>query len=243
MMKTLLRTAAPALLATLVAACGEAGSSTAAAEPADIAVDTETNWVRQIEKTEEGGYRIGNPDADVKLVEFASLSCSHCATFHAAAMTDLKGKYVASGNVSYELRPFILNQPDFVATMLARCTTPQAFYALSDAFFERQSQWLGGFSQLGEAELGELQGMEPEAAMARYGQLGGLDEFVRARGIPASKYNACVTDTAEREQLEAIRTSAIEDYELGGTPTFVLNGEKIEGTTWNTIEPQIQAAL
>ena len=194
-------------------------------------------------KTAEGGYRIGNPDAPVKLVEFGSLSCSHCATFHEEAMQELKGEYIASGDVSYELRTFVLNPPDLLATLLARCSTPEAFFALSDAFFENQQSWFEPFTQLTEAQQNELQSMDPKAGRVRFAEMGELDEFVRARGIPASKFRSCIDDESGLEELDGIRQSAIEDYELTGTPTFVLNGERIDANRWDQVKTAIDGAL
>lgn len=241
------RTALSAAVSIVVlAACTEGEEATAASADTDTSAsetaDSET-WVRTIAKTDEGGFRIGNPDAPVKLVEFGSLSCSHCASFHEEAMSDLKGEYIASGDVSYELRPFVLNTPDYVATSLARCTTPEAFFALADAFFENQQSWMGGFQAVTEDDMQRLAGMDPSAAMVEFGKLGGLDQFVRARGIPASRYEECVADPENREEVEAIRTDALETYSLTGTPTFVINGEKVDAANWQQVEQQLQQRL
>lgn len=238
---------AAAASAALLAACSDGGEATATPDAGAENVANQPaqgeNWVRTIEETDDGGFRIGNPDAPVKLVEFGSLSCSHCANFHEEAMTDLKGEYIASGEVSYELRPFVLNPPDYVATALARCTTPEAFYALADAFFENQQTWLGAFQNVSQDEVQRLGSMDPSAAMVEFGKLGGLDEFARARGIPASRYQDCVASTEAREAIEAIRTNAVETYNLTGTPTFVINGERIDAANWEQVEQELQQRL
>lgn len=242
---------APVLMgAALLISCNQAEEATAAdgtdgsAETVAAAdADGDTNWVRQITKTPEGGYLMGNPDAPVKLVEFGSLACSHCADFHAQAMSELKGDYIASGDVSYELRTFVLNPADFVVTAVARCTTPEAFYALADAFFENQGTWLSGMAGISEEDAARLSGMDPTQAMVEYGKLGGIDDFVQARGIPESKYEQCVSDPEAQAEIEAIRTDAIENYDLTGTPTFAINGERIEGGTWPDVKQALDAAL
>ncbi|EMD84522.1 thioredoxin domain-containing protein [Pacificimonas flava] len=247
-MNTTLRRFVPVFLGTaLLISCNQAEEATAAnadgaaAEGADTGNDG--NWVRQITKTPEGGYLMGNPDAAVKLVEFGSLACSHCADFHEQSMRELKGDYIASGDVSYELRTFVLNPADFVATAVARCTTPEAFYALSDAFFENQGTWLQGMANISQEDAARLEGMNPSQAMVEYGKLGGIDDFVRARGIPESKYQQCVSDESTLAEVEAIRTDAIENYDLTGTPTFAINGERIEAGTWPDVKKAIDAAL
>lgn len=244
MLNFLAKSAAPFAFAAALAACGQAGDSQAAATDGPAAAQTmDTTWVRTLTKTEEGGFLMGNPDAAVKLVEFGSLSCSHCATFHAESMRELKGQYIASGDVSYELRTFVLNQPDFIATMLARCSTPEQFYALADAFFERQQAWMTPFMQMSEADIAQLEGLDQKAALVRFGQLGELDEFVKARGIAPSQFQSCVTDSGSQAELEAIRKSAIEDYNLTGTPTFAINGERIDAGNWAQVKEALDAAL
>ncbi len=248
MLNHALKLAAPFALALAVTGCNETGegsaqAQTAADAPADAGADTAAKWVRTVTKTPEGGYLLGNPDADVKLVEYGSLACSHCAEFHEASMTELKGDYIAGGKVSYELRPFVLNPPDFVATTLAKCTTPEAFFALSDAFFENQRTWLGNYSSVTPEDQQRLASMDPVAAMAEYGRLGGLDKFVQARGIPASKYASCMQDENIRNEIEEIRRSGIEDFKVAGTPTFFLNGEEVAGNRWDGVKEAIDAAL
>jgi protein-disulfide isomerase len=231
--------------AALLISCNEAdeavaGAESGAAATTDAAVaDGETNWVRTVSKTEEGGYLMGNPDAPVRLIEFASLACPHCASFHETAMTELKGDYIASGEVAYELRTFVMNPADYVATALARCSSPEAFFALSDAFFENQQSWLAAAAGVSQEDAQRLGTMEPQAAMAEFGRLAGLDQFVRARGIPASRYEACVSDEETMAEVEAIRADAIENYNLTGTPTFVVNGEVVDANSW----PGVKAAL
>ena len=236
---------APALLAAAaLISCNQAEEATASSAVAEtVAAEANGNWVRTISETEEGGYLMGNPDAPVRLIEFASLACSHCATFHEEAMTELKGEYIASGQVAYELRPFVLNPADFVATALARCSTPEAFYALADAFFENQQDWLGSFGNISEQDTQRLAGLEPQQAMAEFGRLGGLDQFVRARGIPNSKYEQCVADPQTAEEIERIRRDAVETYDLTGTPTFVLNGERLDANRWEEVKAELDAAI
>ncbi|MEE4349525.1 MAG: thioredoxin domain-containing protein [Pacificimonas sp.] len=245
---TISRAAALTAATLLFAACEQTDGATAATGSAEgtdapVSADPDSNWVRTVTKTPEGGYLMGNPDARVKLIEFASLACPGCARFHADSMSELKGEYVASGDVSYELRTFVLNQPDYVATAIARCQTPQAFFALADAFFSNQRDWLAGFQNLQEADIERLSTMNPTDAMVEFGRMGGVAEFVRSRGIPAAKYEECVRDEDTLAEVEAIRKSGIEEYNVTGTPNFVLNGEPIDGFSWEEIKAEINAAL
>ena len=238
----------------ILAACGEGSPGSAdtgsAAKPvtavkaAQRATPAAMKWLDTLAATPEGGFRLGNPDAPVKLVEYASLTCPHCRDFSETAMPTIKGQYIATGKVSYEFRNFVLNPADYAATMLARCSGPSAFFALSDAFFKNQTTWVQPFSKLGEAETAKLAAMSPDDQIVAYAQLGGLDEFMRARGVPAAKFKACLTDAGQRGQLEAIRKVAVEEHKISGTPSFLINGElQAEVYTWAALEPKLKAAV
>lgn len=244
MLSLSLKRAAVLCSAALLFACSEAAETDAAtAKDTASASAAESNWVRTLARTEAGGYLMGNPDAPVKLIEYASLTCSHCADFHETAMAELKGKYIATGEVSYELRNFFLNPADIAATLLARCSTPEAFFALTDAFFERQQSWLEPFTKVEQAQLDRLQTLPPNEAMAEYAELGNLGQFVQARGIPASKVRACLTDQEELNTLDQIRQTGIQEHEVTGTPSFVLDGEPVPFRGWSDLKSKLDDAV
>jgi protein-disulfide isomerase len=180
----------------------------------------------------------------VKLVEYASLTCPHCRDFHDTAMPTLKGKYISTGKVSYEFRNFVLNPADYAATMLARCSGPNAFFALADALYENQAQWVKPFTEMTQEDAEKFQAMPPDQQIVAYARAGNLDEFMRLRGVPESKFEGCLTDEGQRKQLETIRTTALETFKIQGTPTFVINGETVQNVaTWDQLEPKLQAAV
>ncbi len=219
-------------------AAAPAASSTAAAPAAKPG-----DWLQTVQATPEGGFSIGNPNAPVKLVEFASLTCPHCRDFHEMAMPAIKGQYIATGKVYYEFRNFVLNPADYGATMLSRCQGPSAFFGLIDAFFKNQQTWIEPFTKLTEAQTSQLQSLSPDEQVVTYAKLGGLDGFVRARGIPEAKFKACLSDAKQRGQLEAIRKAAVEQYKVTGTPAFVLNDKPLEGVhSWADLEPLLKDA-
>jgi protein-disulfide isomerase len=227
------------------AAGSKAGSAPKAETPATPAAPAgKGKWLETVKATPEGGFSIGNPNAPVKLIEFASLTCPHCRDFHEMAMPAIKGQYVATGKVLYEFRNFVLNPADYGATMLARCQGPNAFFGLADAFFKNQQTWIEPFTKLTEAQTSQLQSLSPDEQVVTYAKLGGLDGFVRARGIPEAKFKACLTDANQRGQLEAIRKTAVEQYKVTGTPAFVLNDKSLEGVhSWADLEPLLKDAV
>jgi protein-disulfide isomerase len=244
MMKRLAFLAATALT---LAACND--SKTAAPAAADaagpaVAAPAGKAWVDVVSATPEGGFRIGNPDAKVKLVEFASISCPHCREFHEQGMETLKNKYVASGNVSYEYRNFVLNIADQAATVLARCQGETAFFGFLDALYRDQAGWFEPFTKLPEGALNGLANLPVEQATARAAELGGMPDYMKLRGIPRAKFDQCLADPAAYKVLDTLKNQAVNDYKLTGTPSFIINGAVQEGAyTWADLEPKLQAAL
>ncbi len=230
------------------AAKGKASASTpaaaTAAAPAAPGAPKSVDWSKHVEKTADGGFRVGNPDAAVKLVEFGSFTCSHCADFHKQAHEILKSQYVAGGKVSYELRNFVMNPADYAASLVARCQQPAAYFALADTFFRTQENWLKPFMDIPKEKVDELNAMSPEKRLLKYIELGGLTNMLKARGIGQAKVEQCLSDKSGEAELEAIRKQAVDVYKLDGTPTFVINGEKQDKVYgWEALKPKLDAAL
>jgi protein-disulfide isomerase len=203
-----------------------------------------TSWVEVTAATPEGGFRMGNPDAKVKLVEFASLTCPHCKDFHEAAAETIKNKYVASGQVSYEFRNFVLNGPDYAASLLARCQGPQAFFGLLGAFFSDQAGWTAPFGTLTPEQQKAISALPQDQQIAAIATAGQLDSYVRTRGIPKAKFDQCLSDPAAIKTIADLGTQATGKYKLTGTPGFIINEQTQEGVSdWATLEPKLVAAL
>jgi protein-disulfide isomerase len=230
--------------ATLGLAACDSGTSTAApaAKTGAAKPAAATDWTKTVVQTPEGGFRMGNPDAKVKLVEFASLTCSHCRDFHKES-GPLKSNYIKSGQVSLEYRPFMLNIYDFAATKLAICEGPDRFFTWTNELYTNSEAWITPFTKLTEADINPLRSLPPAEQIKGLALAGKLNEFAKARGLPGAKFEACMSDAASFEALTKRQQAAVDTYQVQGTPTFLLNGKKIEGTTWAAIEPQIKEAL
>ena len=239
--------AVAAILPLALAACGDKAPESAATPTATTAVATTPqgkDWTKVMVATPEGCFRIGNPDAKVKLLEFASLTCPHCREFHEAAMPTIRDKYVASGNVSYEFRNFVLNGPDFAASMLARCQGAEPFFGLLTAFMDDQAAWTEPFTKLSADENKRLSALPEDQQVAALAQLGKLDEYVRARGMPRAKFDQCLADKTQLDALTKLRSDATGKYKLTGTPGFIINEVTQEGVyDWAGLEPKLKAAL
>lgn len=236
---------AAATLLALTVACGEqATTNEADAKIAAAKVQPSQDWSKTVVRTPDGGFRMGNPDAPVKLLEFASLTCPHCADFAKTGVPSLKQNYIRKGLVSYEFRPFILNSPDIPVSLMAYCLEPAAFFAAEQALYETQADWVGKFSSTPQDQLAKLSSMPQTQLFPEILRLMGLDNFFRLRGLPAQRQAECLADQDSLDLLAKVRGDAVTKYELTGTPTFVINGKKAEDAfSWTTLEPKIKAAL
>jgi protein-disulfide isomerase len=237
-------------LALLLAGCGgdEAGngSATASAGPIEaIPAPNGGDWTQVVAATPEGGFRMGNPDAPVKLVEYASMTCPHCAEFAAEGVQPLTDKYVKTGRVSFEIRNFVRDSADIAAAMLARCGGPTPYFKLTELIFGAQDQWVSKLQNMPQEEQQRLQTLPPAEAVRTMAEKAGLIDFVRVRGVPASKANQCLSDKAEIDRLVAMAQKATSDYpDFPGTPTFTINGKIApQSGTWEALEPNLRAAI
>jgi len=246
-MKAMLRVGMAAL-ALAAAACdkkddGAAATGGSVSAPV-IAPPAGQSWTDQVIATPQGGFLMGNPDAPVKLVEYASLTCPHCRDFTAAATDPLKEKYVATGQVSWEFRNFVLNPLDVAATLLARCQGAGPFFKLTEQTYAEQDGWVQKFNAAGEPELKRISALPEDQQFMALAKAAGLDQFFRARGLPEAKANACLTDKAGLQRIIALRELGTNNDKVTGTPSFLINGEPQEGVfDWSSLETKLRAAL
>ena len=210
------------------------------------------NWLGTVVATPEGGFRIGNPAAKVKLIEYGSLTCSHCRDFHAASGADLRAKYIATGKLSFEYRNFVRNGLDFSASILAACDGPSKFFGRIDSLFAKQDDWMKPFVDMSPEAAAKVAALPADAQVAGLAKAGGLDVFMQTRGMTPARIDQCLADKTAQERLAAMRKVAVDTYELDGTPMFLINGQRqtidsfgqVRGVvSWAELEPKIVAAL
>lgn len=229
-----------------LAGCDKAADDTSGSgQPAGaIAPPAGTSWTDAVVETANGGYLMGNPNAPVKLVEYASLTCPHCRDFARDAQGPLRDNYVASGRVSWEFRSFALNPIDVSATLLATCQGPGPFFKLVEQNYAEQEKWIKGFQGLSEAQQKQLGALPQDQQFLGLAKAGGLDTFYRVRGLPAAKAEACLVNKAAIDKIVAIREHGIKDDSVEGTPTFLINGVKVDvPPSWSDLEPELKKAL
>jgi protein-disulfide isomerase len=244
-MKSML-TAGAAALALFLAGCGDGGGNAqapAADTPLKQIPAPSGDWTQMVAKTPEGGFRMGNPNAPVKLVEYGSLSCPHCAEFEEQGAPQLRDKYVKSGQVSWEFRTYLLFGPDAGVSALLHCQGESAFFPMVEQLYSDQRNWAGRLQSMPPEQLQQLPGLPAREAAAAMLRATGVDEFFRQRGMPASRVQSCLADPKVLDQLADITKRGNEEG-VNGTPSFFLNGKVVErAANWAALEPELRAAL
>ncbi|MXO90717.1 thioredoxin domain-containing protein [Pontixanthobacter aquaemixtae] len=211
------------------------------AQIAPIAAPEGTAWTEVVNVSEEGGYVLGNPDAPLKVVEYASHTCGACAQFSVQGGPPLQEEYVNSGRVSYELRNLVRDPIDLVISTMARCGEPAAFIPRADQAWASFNEVMGGAQSNGQA-LQQAMEMPEEQRYVAIAEAAGLFGFFQARGLPRDQAQTCLADV---DNVKAIaERSAAQSNELGvnATPTFFLNGRKLDVNQWPGLEPILQRA-
>ena len=149
---------------------------------------------------------LGSKDAPVTIVEYASMTCTHCAAFHAQTYPTLKSKYIDSGKVRFILREFPLDPLATAAFMLARCAGPSRRDALLDRLFDNQADW----------------------AFVKENPTPKLFEVAKQAGFTQESFDKCLTDQKLLDQLTAIRSRADDVFGISSTPTFFINGKRLQ---------------
>jgi protein-disulfide isomerase len=236
-------------LGLLLASCGSSDSNLAAAAAnssaplPQIAAPNNGDWTQVVSETAEGGYRMGNPNAPVKLVEYASITCPHCGEFAETGTEPLRDRYVRSGQVSWAYRPYMRFPTDPGIFMALRCQGPQPFFRMIEQLYSTQQQWTEPLRTITPEQQQQLQNLPPLTRAARLVQLTGLDQFFRQRGLPQSRLDACLSDAQGLQKLSDIMNYGTNHDNVTGTPTFIINGEQQQVGTWAELEPRLRAAM
>lgn len=191
----------------------------------------------------DGSHVVGNPQAKVKLTEYISYTCPHCATFTVEAEGALQIAYVTSGRVSVEIRHMLRDPIDLTAAMLTNCGAKEKFFQNHAAFMRRQAQWI---DPLGKASRAKRQRWVSGTLVQRNRAIASdfhFYEIMAARGYDRSAVDRCLADAA---MAQRIGKQAKDAYTLGVryTPSFTINGQLLEDTSeWSELRPQIDASL
>lgn len=202
-------------------------------------------WTDVVNAT-SAGYMMGNPNAKVKLVEIGSLSCPHCKKFDDEGVPVLINKYVKSGEVSWEFRPYVIHGPlDIAADIVIRCNGLKSFFPLLQALYKDQSVWMAKVEGTPQDKLSQLQNLPTNQMFVAWANLLGLQDWAAARGVPQAKTNQCLSDQKMIDHEVQVTSDVNNEFpSFEGTPSFIINGNLLKATaSWDKLQPQLDAAL
>ena len=235
-----------AVLPLALAACsgGDSSNTTQAAAPVAAATaPAGQNWTETVVKTDEG-YLMGNPNAPIKLVEYGARSCPTCGAFGREAYKPLTETYVSTGKVSFEFRDFLVHgAPDVALTLLGQCGGTAPFFPILEQMYQNQNAFLDKLQTMPPAMQQSLANLAPTAVATKLAEHMGAIDFVKQRGIPEAKARACLADQKQLEIMAKPTENAMQSGTVTGTPTFLLNGKKMENVlSWSEMEKALKAA-
>jgi protein-disulfide isomerase len=168
---------------------------------------TQAQVAQAAEKNDPLSERVlGDPNAPVTILEYSSLTCPHCASFHANTLPQLKKDYIDTGKAKLVFRDFPFDRAALQASMLARCSNPERYFGFLDVLFKSQNKWAGA--------------SDPAQALAQTGKLAGVGD---------QQFQACMSNEALANKLIERRLEAEQKYQVQSTPTFVImRGDTIE---------------
>ncbi|WP_419913582.1 DsbA family protein [Hoeflea sp.] len=224
--RTLSKLVTGVALAALVAACSDSGQDTTRVSEADntaTSIETKIDPVTtaavelprssgevDMEEVMKPGpmeeMSLGDPDAPVKIVEYMSLTCPHCANFHNDTFKQIVTDYVDTGKVQFIVREFPFDPRATAAIMLARCAPDGKFFPMIDVLMQQQANWA-------RAE---------DAASA-------LFNISKLAGFTQESFEACLTNQKLVDDVNAVRKKAAEEFGVNSTPTFLINGKRYPG--------------
>lgn len=223
--RTVLSSLAAVPAAMVVAACSDSGDKAEAetpkpaepakpadastpATPAAVEAPQPQGTVDMAELLKPGALpeeSMGKADAKVTIVEYASMTCPHCAHFNETTFPDLKKNYIDTGKVRYILREFPFDPRAEAGFMLARCAGDN-YFAMVDVLFRQQMQWAAGDNT--------------KEALLQIARLGGFTQ---------ESFNACLTDQKLLDQVRAVQKRGADEFKVDSTPTFFINGKTYKG--------------
>jgi protein-disulfide isomerase len=167
-----------------------------------------------------GEQVLGQADAPVTIIEYASMTCPHCAHFHETTYPELKKRYIDTGKVRFIFREFPLDPLAAAGFMLARCAGEGKYFPMIETLFAQQKDWV------------VQKPLEPLLAIARQA------------GFTKESFDACLANQKVLDGIEEVRSRGVQKFQVNSTPTFFINGKKLSGApTIEELSKQIESYL
>ncbi len=166
---------------------------------------------------------MGDPNAPVTLIEYAMFTCPHCAAFMKDVFPKIKADYIDTGKVRLVFREVYFNKPSLWAAMIARCAPADRYFGIADLLFSTQNNWI---TVTDEGQMVEK-----------------LKSIGRQAGMSDEQMDACLNDRSLAEGLVAAYQKNAQADGIDATPTFLINGEKVDNIPWDELKTKLDAAL
>ena len=190
---------------------------------AAVAQETTTTEGTAAEAVEIKDFSLGRPDAKVKITEYASFTCPHCAHFHSDVFKPLKAEYIDTGKVEFTYREVYFDRYGLWAAMVARCGGDMRYFGISEILFETQSEWPASD--------------DPNVVVENLKKIG------RTAGMEDAALDACMKDAATAEAMVAHFDANMKADDVQGTPTLFVNGTKHSNMSYGELKAIIEAEL
>ncbi|MDJ1009366.1 MAG: DsbA family protein [Paracoccaceae bacterium] len=166
---------------------------------------------------------LGDPDAPVTVIEYASYTCPHCQSFHAGPFKDLKADYIDTGKVHFIYREVYFDRPGLWAGLVARCAGPERFFGIVDEIYRQQADWARQESAAGIA--------------------GALRRIGLTAGIEPDTLEACLSDAEKAQAMVAVYEANAAEHGIRSTPSFVVNGRTYQNMSYGDFSALIDEEL
>lgn len=228
--------------ATLLLVIAALGATTALAQPKPPVA--KRNWNATITLTPQGTHMLGNPAAKVKLTQFVSYTCPHCASFEQQADGPLRLSFVADGNGAVEVRNFVRDPVDLTVALLTNCGPANKFFLNHTAFLRSQAKWIGPLAAPSPAQRTRWSTGSFAQRTRAIAQDFKFYPIMQSRGYTAQQIDRCLADEPLAKRLAAATDEAQNTLFVTGTPSFAIDGALLAGThTWAALKPQLEARV
>ncbi len=149
---------------------------------------------------------LGDPEAPVEIIEYSSMTCPYCATFHTQTLPTIKERYLDTGKAKLVFREFPLDRVALTASAIARCIGDDGFFPFVDVLYKTQATWATAQDSIAE-----------------------IKKLVRMGGLDPAMVDSCLQDQSVIDGILAVRLEGDQTYNINSTPTFIINGDKYPG--------------
>ena len=232
-------------LAMAVSACGGKSESSDVPKVSageNVPPPEGKQWSEMVVQTPDSGYLMGNPGAALKVAEYGSFTCSHCAEFAEKSDAEI-AQMVDTGKMSFEFRPFVRDPLDMTMAILAACGGTEMAFPMSHQLFAYQHMLFETVQKAGDDAYVAAMEKPPTERFIALAQMSGLIDFVKQRGIPEDKAKQCLADAKQAETLAGRVQEATGKYNITGTPTILVNGAVMENVAaWEALRAKLKEA-